>query len=345
MHITYINDRMKNTILIVDDNVDNIDVLKAILEENYIIKATTNGSIALKIAQKIKPDVILLDVIMPGMDGYEVCRQLKSNALTHAIPVIFVTAMSEERDEAIGFEVGAIDYITKPVNPIIVKARLRTHISLANQQRELDSKVIEKTKELNNSRIDLVKTLGVASDYRDNETGLHILKMSKYSRLIANEMNMPENEAELIELASPMHDLGKIGTPDSILLKKGKLDPDEWTIMKIHTEIGSKILVRYDDDLLKMASTIARQHHERWDGNGYPDGLSGEDIDITARIVSVSDVFDALTSKRPYKDPWTPEEAYNEIVSQAGKQFDPEVIKAFSLCFDKILEVFEQYSE
>lgn len=336
---------MKQSVLIVDDTVENIDVLEAILMDDYKIKAATKGKIALRIAEKFQPDIILLDIMMPEMDGYEVCKKLKDNPITSHIPVIFVTAMNEEKDEAKGFNVGAIDYITKPVSPVIVKARLRTHLALSNQQKELDIQVKEKTKELHKSREDLVKRLGLAAEYKDNETGLHVIRVSKYSKLIALEYGLSIKEVDLIGLAAPMHDLGKVGISDSILRKPGKLDKDEWKTMQTHSKIGAEILGVHNDDLLTAASTIALQHHERWDGKGYPTLLSKEDIHIFARIVSVADVFDALTCKRPYKDAWGVDRAVSVIKEEGGKQFDSKVVEAFLRSMDEIISVKNEFSE
>lgn len=331
---------MKQSVLVVDDTIENIDVLKAILSEDYIVKAATRGKVAIKIAEKSNPDIILLDIMMPEMNGYEVCEKLKQNPKTKHIPIIFVTAMSEEDDEAKGFECGAVDYVTKPINPIIVKARLKTHLALANQQRQLDIQVKEKTKELNDSRIDLVHRLGKAAEYKDNETGMHVVRVSKYSGLIAKELGLAEAEIELVELAAPMHDVGKIGIEDSILKKPGKLTDEEYNRMKDHSNIGVEILGSHNDRLLSAASIMAQDHHERWDGSGYPNNKEGEDIHLFARICSVADVFDALTSTRPYKKAWDFEEAFSFIIQQRGKHFDPSVIDAFEILHDEFYEVF-----
>ncbi len=336
---------MKQSVLIVDDTIENIDVLEAILMEDYKLKAATKGKIALRIAEKSQPDIILLDIMMPEMDGYEVCEKLKANPLTSHIPVIFVTAMNEEKDEAKGFNVGAIDYITKPVSPIIVKARLRTHLALSNQQRELDIQVKERTKELHKSREDLVKRLGLAAEYKDNETGLHVVRMSKYSKLIAVEYGLSEKESDLLGLAAPMHDVGKIGISDAILRKPGKLDQDEWIQMQRHSKIGAEILGVHDDDLLTAASIVALQHHEKWNGKGYPDGIEKENIHLYARIVAVADVFDALTSVRPYKGAWDVDKAVDLIKEERGVHFDPMVVSAFLNALDDILEVKKEYQE
>ncbi len=333
------------SVLIVDDTIENIDVLEAILTDDYKIQAATRGKVALRIAQKSQPDIILLDIMMPEMDGYEVCKKLKDNPLTSHIPVIFVTAMNEEKDEAKGFNVGAIDYITKPVSPIIVKARLRTHLALSNQQHELDIQVKEKTQELEQSRIDLVRRLGRAAEYKDNQTGLHVIRMSKYSKLIAIEYGLSEKVSTLIELAAPMHDVGKIGIDDNILRKPGKLNSEEWKKMKEHSVMGYEILGIHTDDLLNTASIMALQHHEKWNGEGYPNGLKGDEISLYARIVSVADVFDALTSLRPYKDRWEVGRAVKLISDEKGEQFDPLVVKAFINVKDEIIEIMNEYQD
>lgn len=320
---------MKNTILIVDDTIENIDVLNAILQDTYDIKAATNGKTALKIAEKMRPDIILLDIMMPEMDGYEVCRKLKANPLTSHIPVIFVTAMSDEQNEAKGFQVGAVDYVTKPISSVIVKARLKTHLALSNQQKVLDFQVKEKTKELQDSRRDLVRRLGVAAEYKDNDTGLHVIRVGKYTEIMARELKLSEKEIEIVTLAAPMHDVGKIGIEDVILKKPGCLTEDEYQRMKQHTIIGEAILGKHSDKLLSSAAIIARQHHERWNGCGYPDGMRGKDIHMYARIVSIVDVFDALTSQRTYKDKWSFQKAFDYIEEQSGIQFDPDLVKVF----------------
>ncbi len=336
---------MLQTVLIVDDTIENIDILKAILSDEYSIRAATRGKVALKIAEKVQPDIILLDIMMPEMDGYEVCAKLKENPKTSHIPVIFVTAMSEEQDEAKGFEVGAIDYVTKPISPVIVKARLNTHLALSNQQRELDKLVKEKTSELQASRLDLVQRLGIAAEYKDSDTGLHVVRVGKYSKLLAIEVGLSDKEIETIELASPMHDVGKIGIEDEILKKRGKLTNEEYDRMKSHSVIGESILGTHSDKLLATAAIMARQHHERWDGSGYPDGVKKENISLYARIVAIADVFDALTTKRPYKEPWEFDKAFRLILSEKGKHFDPHLVDAFERVYDNIKEIHDKYKD
>lgn len=330
----------KQVILVVDDVPANIDVLSEILRPTYQVKVVTNGVMALKIAMGPQPpDLILLDIMMPGMDGYEVCQRLKNNSLTRHIPVIFVSAMDEVNDETKGFELGAVDYITKPVSPSIVKARVKTHLALFDQNRVLEKKVKERTAELHDTRLQIIHCLGAASEYRDEETGTHISRMSQYSRIIALAAGLPVTEAELLLQAAPMHDVGKIGIPDRILLKPGKLDAEEWEIMKTHTTIGAEIIGSHPSDLLTLAVQVALTHHEKWDGTGYPYGLAGEKIPIHGRIVMLADVFDALTSDRPYKKAWSEATAIQEINDMSGHHFDPQLVLAFMKALPEILAV------
>lgn len=330
----------KPVILVVDDVPANIDVLNEILRPTYQIKVVTNGPMALKIAMApVPPDLILLDIMMPEMDGYEVCRQLKANSSTRNIPVIFVSAMDDVKDEAKGFELGAVDYITKPVSPPIVKARVKTHLALFDQNRLLEKKVRARTAEINDTRLRLIHCLGTAAEYRDEETGAHIHRMSHYSRIIAVASGRSVEEGDLLLQAAPMHDVGKIGIPDRILLKPGKLDKDEWEIMKTHTTIGGKIIGDHSSDLLKLAKQVALTHHEKWDGSGYPNGVAGVHIPLAGRIVALADVFDALTSERPYKKAWSEADAISEINNSSGKHFDPDLVAAFMKGLPEILEV------
>ncbi|GLS82437.1 response regulator [Paraferrimonas haliotis] len=330
----------KPTILIVDDAPDNIHILMNLLKTQYKVKAATSGDKALAIlANGNNPDLILLDVIMPEMDGYEVCKQIKSNPKTADIPIIFVTANNQVEDEEQGFKLGAVDYLTKPISPSIVKARIRTHLALHHQHQTLEVMVRERTKELESTRLEVVRKLALAGEYKDNTTGSHIERISWFARVVAKQMNMPTNWCELLFHASPMHDIGKIGIPDKVLLKPGKLDADEWEEMKRHSEYGSKILEGSNFSLLKLAQEIALNHHEKWDGSGYPNGMSGESIPISARIVSVVDVYDALTSPRPYKTAWSDDKALDLLKADAGSHFDPNVVEAFEACFEEIKEI------
>lgn len=332
------------SVLVVDDTVENIDILTGVLKDEYNVKAATNGNAALKIAEKTLPDIILLDVMMPEMNGYEVCRRLKENPVTKKIPVIFVTAKDQEGDEVMGFSVGAVDYITKPISPSIVKARIKTHIALADQKRGLEIEVMEKTREINDTRLEIIKKLGRAAEFKDNETGMHVERMSRYSYLIAKEYGLEESQCILLMNAAPMHDIGKIGIPDNVLKKAARLDSEEWKIMEGHSEIGAEILGDSKSELIGTAKILAMQHHEKWDGTGYPKGIKGEEINIFARITAVADVFDALTSRRPYKQGWPVQEAVDYIKSESGEQFDPKVVESFERALPKIIEIKEKYS-
>lgn len=330
----------KQIILIVDDVPANIDVLSEILRPTYQIKIAINGAMALKIAMAPSPpDLILLDIMMPGMSGYEVCEKLKDNLKTRNIPVIFVSAMDEVENETKGFELGAVDYITKPVSPAIVQARVKTHLNLFDQNRVLENKVRERTAEIDDTRLRIIHCLGAASEYRDEETGNHIFRMSNYSRVIALAFGLGMEEANLLLQAAPMHDVGKIGIPDRILLKPGKLDLEEWEIMKTHTTVGAQIIGEHPSELLKIARQVALSHHEKWDGTGYPYGLSGEDIPLSSRIVMIADVFDALTSERPYKKAWSEADAIAEIEQGSGRHFDPKLVVAFTEALPQILNI------
>lgn len=333
-------------VLVVDDIPENIDVLSGILRPNYRVKAALNGRRALLIARSDpQPDLILLDIMMPGMDGYEICRRLKGDPRTSAIPVIFVTAKSEVEDETQGLELGAVDYIVKPVNPAIVTARVRTHLALYDQNRELERKVRERTDELASTRLQIIRRLGRAAEFKDNETGLHVIRMSHYSRLIAEAMGASETWLDLLFNAAPMHDIGKIGIPDYILLKPGRLDEKEWEIMCRHPLYGAEIIGEHRSELMSLSREIALNHHEKWDGTGYPNGHSGEQIKLAARIVAIADVFDALTTARPYKAAWTVAEAIDYIDAQKGKHFDPELVSLFHQVLPSILNIREMYAE
>lgn len=332
----------KLTILVVDDTPTNIDVLKGVLQDKYRIKVALNGPKAIDIARKNSDiSMILLDVMMPDMDGYQVCKILKSDALTHNIPIIFITAKSSASDEKQGLALGAVDYISKPIQPDIVKARVKTQMLLLNQQKHLEHLVEERTKKLQETQLEILQCLGRAAEYKDNETGKHVMRMSEYSRIIADHISENKHWVKLIYLAAPMHDVGKIGIPDEVLLKPGKFEPDEWELMKQHPLIGAQILGADKSEVLSMAREVALSHHEKWDGSGYPNGLQGEDIPLSGRIVAVADVFDALTCKRAYKKAWTFEEASEYILSNAGSHFDPDICEAFSKVQGKFREIYE----
>ncbi len=348
-----IKDFSKHTILIVDDTPENIDVLSSILNETYKIKFSINGMKALKIARSDQPpDLILLDIDMPGMDGYQVCKELKGNPATQRIPIIFVTAKTEDEDQEKGFQLGGVDYITKPVSPVIVKARVSTHLALFDQNQILEKKVQERTEQLKSafetikkSSLDTIHRLSMAAEFKDEDTAAHIIRMSHYSAIVAGRMGLDSDFVESILHSAPMHDIGKIGTPDRILLKPGKLTSDEWKIMKQHTINGSKILAGTDAGFIKLGEEIALTHHEKWDGSGYPQGLEQKKIPLAGRIVAIADVFDALTSKRPYKEPFSLERSYKIIQDGRGRHFDPDVVDVFFDALDEILKVKDTYKD
>ncbi|MBU2154647.1 MAG: response regulator [Gammaproteobacteria bacterium] len=320
-------------LLLVDDEATNLQVLRHILQDDYRLLFAKDGAKALEMAERERPDLILLDVMMPGMTGYEVCQALKVQAHLEAIPVIFVTALADVEDEAHGFAVGAVDYITKPVSPPIVRARVRTHLSLVRMD------------ELRQTRLQIVQRLGMAAEYKDNETGLHVIRMSHFSKVLALAAGFSEAAAEELLNAAPMHDVGKIGIPDAVLRKPGKLDEQEWAVMRQHVEIGAQIIGEHASGLLRTAQRIALSHHEKWDGSGYPNGLSGEDIPLEGRIVAIADVFDALTSVRPYKAAWSVEDAVRLLQEESGRHFDPQLVELFIQQLPAILEIKERWAE
>jgi putative two-component system response regulator len=281
--------------------------------------------------------------MMPEMDGLEVCRLLKANPDTANIPVIFVTAMSEVEDEQRGFDVGAVDYLTKPVQPAIVRSRVRTHLALANQHRTCEMMVNLRTNELQESQKAAIYMLGEAGHYNDDNTGTHIWRMAAFAAALARAVSWPVDKARQLELAAPMHDTGKIGIPDTILKGVHRLRPDEWDIMKRHTIIGYSILKQSDAPLFQMAADIALCHHEQWSGGGYPNSLSQEEIPEAARIVAVADVFDALTTRRPYKEPWSINASLRNIQEEVGQRFEPRLVEAFLDIQDEILDIKQQW--
>lgn len=337
----------KPTVLVIDDTPSNLDVLTGILKDTYQVKVAINGHIGIKIAKTVpQPDLILLDIMMPDIDGFEVCRQLKSQPNTAHIPIIFVTAKIDPEDEVKGLSLGAVDYLTKPITPQIALQRVKTHIALYDQQRALFSQVKEKTREINLGKLETLNILGRAAEFKDNETGMHVMRMSHYCEVLAKALGMTDEDAETLRDAAPMHDIGKIGIPDSVLLKPGKLDADEWITMQKHVEYGVEILGRQSDSkLMQMAIQVAQYHHEKWDGTGYPNQISGEEIPLVGRIAAVADVFDALTAERPYKRAWSVDEALNLFKEQKGKHFDPRIVELLFENLPEILAIKERFKD
>jgi len=322
----------RERILIVDDEPTNLRLLRSVLRDRYRLAFARGGEEALRVAES-SPSLILLDAMMPGMDGYAVCRALRGNPATAAIPVIFITALQESDDEARAFEAGAVDFISKPISAPVVRARVHTHLSLVQAD------------ELKRTRLQVIQRLGRAAEYKDNETGLHVLRMSHYAWRIALARGYSESAAEELLHAAPMHDIGKIGIPDEILLKPGRLNEQELAVMRRHPLIGAEIIGETDSSLLDLARSVALYHHERWDGSGYPHGLAGEEIPQEARIVALADVFDALTSRRPYKEAWPVDDALALIRREAGSHFDPGLVSIFEQELPEILEIRSRWSE
>ena len=321
------------TVLVVDDEAANLQVMRRILQPDYSLMFAKDGRQALELAERHAPDLILLDVMMPGLSGYEVCRQLKCKPACAGIPVIFVSSLDAPGDEVEGFDVGGVDYIAKPLSPALVRARVRTHLSLVN------------ARQLRESRLQIIQRLSRAAEYKDNDTGLHVIRMSHYARLLASSVGLGREFADELLHAAPLHDVGKIGIPDEILKKKGSLTEAEMTVMRTHTLIGANIIGQHDSSLLRMAGSVALSHHERWDGSGYPHQLAGEAIPIEARIVAVADVFDALTSRRPYKEPWPLQEALDWLARQAGSHFDPALVAEFGAQQERVRSIAERWAE
>jgi len=342
------------TILVVDDEERNLRVMEAILAPlGHRTLLASNGDEAIAVAEKDAVDLVLLDVMMPGIDGFEVATRLKQGEITGLIPIVMVTALRDVEHRIKALEAGADDFLSKPVDATEVKARVQSLLKvkayndhMLNYQQELEEEVAERTKELalafeklKLASLDTINRLSAAAEYKDEDTGEHIIRMSHYSAVIARQMGLDDPTVELILNASPMHDIGKIGTPDRVLVKPGKLDADEWEIMKQHAAIGASILEGAESDVIQMGERIALSHHEKWDGSGYPQGLQGEAIPIEGRITAIDDVFDALTSRRPYKEPFSLEKSIGIIEEGRGTHFDPEVMDAFFAVMDEILEI------
>lgn len=336
----------QQTILVVDDAPDIIEVMTQILEPHYNVRVATSAERALKIVYSDQPpDLLLLDILMPQISGFELCKRIKSNPDRRDIPVIFVTAMATPEDEQRGLEMGAVDYITKPISAPIVLARVRTHLALYDQKLELEYMVRLRTQELHTTREQVIRRLARAAEYRDNETGNHVLRVAHNARLIAKAYGLGAEAVGVIYSTAPMHDVGKIGVRDEILLKTSALDAQEWAQMRRHPAIGARIIGKHDNLLLKTARAIALTHHERWDGLGYPLGLRGDAIPIEGRIVAIADVFDALISQRPYKPAFSIDESLAIMDAEDGHRFDPALMVAFRKTLPDILSVVAKYSD
>lgn len=359
-------DKENPRILVVDDENFYIDVLVNLLQEDYRVSVAKNGEAALKRAfSTTPPDLILLDVIMPGIDGYEVCRQLKADKRTADIPVIFLTVKSEVDDEILGFEIGAVDYITKPMSPPIVRSRVKNHLMLTqarqileDQKKYLEQQVIARTQEVCRTQDVAIYCMASLAETRDNETGNHIRRTQYYIRILSEFLRehpafrdyLDSKTIDLLYKSAPLHDIGKVGVPDSVLLKPGKLNEQEWWQMKQHPRLGHEALLSAEQELgtttfLQVAREIALSHHEKWDGNGYPFGLKGEEIPIPGRLMAIADVYDALISKRVYKEAFSHEESVELILSENGTHFEPVIVDAFKQLQHEFKLIAEKFKD
>jgi putative two-component system response regulator len=357
----------RQVILIVDDIPDNLSLLSALLKDRYKIKAATGGERALAIAAADPPpDLILLDVIMPDMDGYEVCRRLKADPRTAGIPVIFLTARTQDEDEAQGLKLGAVDYLSKPVKPAIMLARVEAHLTLSNARRLfedyndfLEVAVQQRTREVVDVQDATIMAIAALAGIRDNETGTHVCRTQHGVRALARQLQShprfaDQLSAEAIELlfkAAPLHDIGKIGVPDRILLNPGRLTASEFEIMKTHTIVGRHAIQTAEQHLgvpnrfLRYVREIVGSHHERWDGSGYPEGLAGDAIPLSARLMAVADVYDALIKRRLYKAEVPHDQAVAAIWAERGSHFDPDIVDAFIDIADQFRAIAAQFAD
>ncbi len=354
---------MNATVLVVDDSSENLAVISDLLHPDYIVKAAKSGEHALLIARaEPRPDLILLDVMMPGMDGFTVMKHLQGDARTRGIPVIFITALEHQEDQLHGFRLGAVDYITKPILPPVVAARVRAHLELkqaqdrlSNQNTWLEEEVSRRMAENDLIQVVGIRALAHLAETRDPETGNHILRTQGYVHLLAKRLQphprfaeqLSDRYIELLTRSAPLHDIGKVGIPDAILQKPGPLTADEWTVMKTHAQLGASAIEHAERDAVKpveflaLAKDIAHWHHEKWDGSGYPDGLAGDAIPISSRLMALADVFDALISVRVYKPALPYDQARDIMADGRGKHFDPDAVDAFLTHFDDFVAIAE----
>ena len=358
---------LQATILIVDDTPENLAVLSEVLQPYWRVRAATSGRRALQIAcGESLPDLILLDVMMPEMDGFDVLAELRADARTADVPVIFVTALDAIEDEERGLDLGAVDYITKPIRPTIVQARIRTHLELKharellrNENSNLEAEVARRMRQNQIIQEVSIHALARLAETRDPETGNHLRRTQGYVRTLAEDLRAHQRFAnylqphtiDLLVRSAPLHDIGKVGIPDHVLLKPGKLTADEWAIMQTHARLGHDAIEAAEKDaeetveFLAIAKEIARHHHEKWDGSGYPDGLSGDAIPISARLMALADVFDALISRRVYKPPMPLAEASAIIIEGRGTHFDPDIVDAFVRRSGTFSEIAARFSD
>ena len=326
----------KGKILVVDDTLQNIQLLMQCLKyEGYSLGYETNGLSAMESLKYSSYDLILLDVMMPEIDGFEIARRIKANESTKDIPIIFLTAKVEQSDAIEGFKAGGVDYVTKPFDKDILLMRVKTHIEL----KKLKDKEIEATQK------EIIFTIGAIGETRSKETGNHVRRVAEYSKLLASLYGLDEDECELIKMASPMHDIGKVGIPDNILNKDGTFEPHEWEIMKTHAQLGYEMLKYSQRPILKAAAIIAYEHHEKIDGSGYPKGLKGDEIHIYGRITALTDVFDALGSSRVYKKSWELDKILELFKRDSGTHFDSQLVALFLDNLGQFLKIRDTFKD
>jgi len=357
----------KESVLIVDDTPDNLALMNGLLKAHYTTRIANSGEQALKIASILPfPDLILLDIMMPGIDGYEVCRRLKADSVTADIPVIFLTAKTEIENEQMGFDTGCVDYITKPVSPPILLARVKTHLLLKSakdflkdQNAFLEAEVARRTNEVRTIQDVTILAMASLAETRDNETANHIRRTQDFVKVLAEALRskskfsamLDDRNIDLLHKSAPLHDIGKIGIPDHILLKPGRLTPEEFEVIKTHTTLGRDAIVAAEkllnvpNSFLQFAREIAYSHQEKWDGTGYPQGFAGEQIPVSARLMAVADVYDAVISKRVYKPAYPHEKAVEIIREGRGKHFDPDVVDAFLDNEEQIKDIAGRFSD
>jgi putative two-component system response regulator len=330
-------------VLIVDPQPMRIGPLQRILADVCITRHVTSIEAAVADIHRSLPALVIADCTPPLPIGMDLCKRLHAEHAVTEIPVILVSATHDIEMEELGFALGAVDFIHRPLSPPLVRARVRTHLRLHDHARLLVDMVSRRTRQLETTRLEIIRRLGRASEFKDDDTGMHVIRMSHFCRLIALEAGLSEAAADLLLQAAPMHDIGKIGIPDHILQKPGKLTDEEWVIMRKHPAIGAGIIGRHEDVLLDTARVVALTHHEKWDGSGYPRKIGGEQIPLTGRIVAIADVFDALTSVRPYKKAWDFDVAVQYVRDGAGSQFDPDLVDCFVKALPQINEIRERY--
>lgn len=365
--MSFLDPRATPTVLVVDDTPDNLSLMAGLLKDRYRVQLANSGEKALQLVQRGEvPDLVLLDIMMPGLDGYQVLQALKANPASRDVPVIFLTAMAAAENEQHGLELGAVDYITKPINPAICLARVQAHLRLKaandyhrDQSQLLAQEVDKRTAEVVALQDVTIAMLASLAETRDNETGNHIRRTQRYVKALAQSLSehprfrkdLTPHKIELLYKSAPLHDIGKVGIPDRILLKPGRFEPEEFEVMKTHCKIGRDAIERAEKELhieadfLVCAKEIAYSHQEKWDGSGYPEGLAGEAIPVSARLMAVADVYDALISRRVYKEGMTHEQAVATIWQGRGQHFDPDITDAFMSLQSEFQAIAQQFAD